>query len=196
MQRAMVVDLDVHQGNGTAAIFPPLGKDVVSGLSEHWPCGEIVGPGMPSRDGVFTLSLHQSKIYPAYKPPSSIDVHLVDGVEDREYLEVLRHVLAVALERFKPQLIVYVAGSDPYFDDKLGGLALTIDGLRARDRLVFQTALELQTPVVSVFAGGYARKLEDTVTIHANTVLAAAEVFSGKTELAAPFRSRSPQAGP
>ena len=204
VQRALVIDLDVHQGNGTAAIFRPLagvppataegapglaseawdhGKDIRSHLStttlnEQLPCGTLIGPGTPSEDGVFTLSLHQRKIYPPYKPPSSIDVHLDDAVEDAPYLAALKHALNIAFGKFTPDLIVYIAGSDPYRDDKLGSLALSIDGLRERDRVVFQTAKQKNIPIFSVYAGGYARQLEDTVTIHTNTVLAAVDVFT------------------
>ncbi len=176
-RRAMVVDLDVHDGNGTAAIFPPVASQAAP-IREKLPCGELVGSAMPSADGVFTVSLHQRNNYPPYKPPSSIDVHLNNGTEDTEYLDALERALALGLERFRPDLIAYVAGSDPYLEDKLGGLALTIKGLKQRDRMVFRAAQSAGVPVFSVFAGGYARELEDTVTIHTNTVLAAAEVFS------------------
>ncbi len=177
VRRVLVVDLDVHHGNGTAAIFPPV--DSVTGvrLEEKVACGTLVGPAMPSAEGVFTLSMHQRKIYPAYKPPSSMDVHLDDGTADADYLSALDRTLALAFEQFTPELIAYVAGSDPYYDDKLGSLALTIDGLRKRDEMVFRSARQRGISIFSVYAGGYARKLEDTVTIHANTVLAAADVF-------------------
>ena len=175
IQRALVVDLDVHQGNGTAAIFPPL--PAAQSLHQALSCGTLAGPGTPSQDGVFTLSLHQRKIYPAYKPPSSIDVHLDDEVGNADYLDALDRSLDLALERFHPELIAYVAGSDPYYDDKLGSLALTIDGLQERDGRVFRLARKHRIPIFSVYAGGYARQLEDTVTIHTNTVLAADEVF-------------------
>jgi acetoin utilization deacetylase AcuC-like enzyme len=177
IRSALVVDLDVHHGNGTAAIFPPALTDGASHLNERFESGELIGPGAPSTDGVFTLSMHQRNLYPAYKPPSSIDVHLHDGVEDAAYLTALRRALSVMLDRFKPELIAYVAGSDPYFDDKLGGLALTIDGLRTRDWTIFELAKQNGIPVFAVFAGGYARDLEDTVTIHTKTVLAAKQVF-------------------
>jgi acetoin utilization deacetylase AcuC-like enzyme len=174
IQRAMVIDLDVHDGNGTAAIFPPAGehrrKSLVYGVAS--------GSMMPSTDGVFTLSMHQQNNYPAYKPPSSLDVPLADGTNDAEYLEALEGALDAAFAHFRPQLIAYIAGADPYVEDKLGGLALTIDGLKHRDRTVFRAAQAAGAPVFSVYAGGYAMRVEDTVTIHANTVLAAAEVFS------------------
>lgn len=147
-------------------------------IHKELPCGTMTGPGMPSNDGVFTLSLHQRSIYPAYKPPSSLDVHLDDGTGDKPYLEALELALETALERCKPDIVAYIAGSDPYVDDKLGSLALTLDGLRARDAMVFQRAKRLAIPIFSVYAGGYARRLEDTVTIHTNTVLAACDVFA------------------
>jgi len=179
IQRALVVDLDVHHGNGTAAIFPPDASPGVKAMHENMNCGELVGPGVPSSNGVFSFSMHQRNIYPAYKPPSSIDLHLSDGVEDEEYLAALHRALALGLECFAPDIVAYIAGSDPYFDDKLGGLALTLEGLSERDRFVFQTAKDRGVPIFSVFAGGYARRLEDTVAIHTNTVLAAARVFNG-----------------
>ena len=178
IRRAMVVDLDVHHGNGTAAIFPPNVAPGTAAVHQQLPCGEITGSGQPSADGVFTLSLHQRNNYPAYKPPSSIDVHLKDGTDDAAYLDALDCALTLSFERFRPELIAYIAGGDPYFDDKLGGLALTIDGLKRRDAGVFRRAQTESVPVFSVYAGGYARDLDDTVTIHTNTVLAAAEVFS------------------
>lgn len=173
IQRAMVIDLDVHDGNGTAAIFPPA-ADGHRSLRYGMPAGSM----KPSADGVFTLSMHQQNNYPAYKPPSSIDVPLADGTDDAEYLQALERALEAAFAHFYPQIVAYVAGADPYEQDKLGGLALTIDGLKERDRMVFRAAQSVGARVFSVYAGGYAVRLEDTVTIHANTVLAAAEVFS------------------
>ncbi len=173
VQRAMVIDLDVHDGNGTAAIFPPEGA-----RAPAYRLGAVSGPMQPSANGVFTVSLHQQNNYPALKPPSSIDVPLEDGTDDAAYLEALEAALHAAFTHFSPQIVAFVAGSDPYMDDKLGGLALTLDGLKERDRMVFRAAQSGGVPVFSVFAGGYANRLEDTVTIHTNTVLAAAEVFS------------------
>ena len=173
IQRAMVIDLDVHDGNGTAAIFPPEQR-VVAPRRYGVPAGSLT----PSAEGVFTLSMHQQNNYPAYKPPSSLDVPLADGTDDAEYLEALEGALDAAFAHFQPQLIAYVAGADPYAEDKLGGLALTIDGLMQRDRTVFRAAQSAGRPIFSVYAGGYAMRVEDTVTIHTNTVLAAAEVFS------------------
>ena len=175
VERLLVIDLDVHDGNGTAAIFPPSGRAI---RHARLSCGEIVGSLEPSANGVFTLSIHQRNNYPAYKPPSSLDVPLQDGTGDAAYLDALEQALALAFAHFRPQIVAYVAGSDPFVEDKLGGLALTIEGLKQRDRTVFRSAQSAGAPIFSVFAGGYARQLEDTVTIHTNTVLAAAEVFS------------------
>lgn len=144
IERALVVDVDVHQGNGTAAIFA-------------------------NDDSVFTLSIHQLNNYPQFKPPSDIDVNLEDGVGDEEYLLLLDQAVEKALGRFDPQLLMYVAGADPYKEDQLGGLALTIDGLMERDRLVFGIARHRKIPVCVTLAGGYARRVEDTVTIQSNT---------------------------
>ncbi len=148
IEKALVVDCDVHHGNGTAAIF----------------AGDR---------SVATLSMHQFHNYPSEKPPSTIDVNLPDGVEDSEYLDRLDGALKVAMS-FAPNLVLYVSGADPYREDQLGGLALTIDGLKRRDRLVFETALAQSVPVAVVLAGGYARDTDDTVTIHCNTAKAAA----------------------
>lgn len=145
--RAMVVDLDVHHGNGTAAIFADSPE-------------------------VFTISMHQYNNYPATKPPSNIDVHLPDGTGDERYLTLLHEVLAGALDVFRPQLLMYVAGSDPYCEDKLGGLKLTMEGMRRRDESVFALARARSVPVAATTAGGYARRLEDTVELHAQTALA------------------------
>lgn len=173
IRRAMTVDCDVHQGNGTAAIFPP----------GHLRSGAL--PSMsaaqePARTGdsqsVFTISLHQENNYPAYKPPSCIDVDLPDGIGDDEYLAWLDQALSSGLRSFSPELLCYIAGADPYREDQLGGLALTIDGLKRRDLLVFHVAKARAIPVMVTYAGGYARNVEDTVTIHVNTILAAKEV--------------------
>ena len=148
IERAMVVDCDVHHGNGTAGIF------------SHDPT-------------VFTLSIHQFDNYPEVKPPSTVDIHLADGVEDAEYLSKLRQPYETGLQDFRPQILMYVAGADPYRQDQLGGLSLTIEGLKARDQMVIGAALRLGVPVVVTLAGGYAVNVEDTVRIHVNTALAA-----------------------
>ena len=183
--RAMTVDLDVHNGNGTAAIFPPKQKSgtplpSAGGIrhalrrssSELEPLGASNG-----ELEVFTISLHQAHNYPAYKPPSSIDVHLPDATNDEEYLGWLDQALSSAFRNFDPELICYIAGADPYKEDQLGGLALTIEGLKRRDALVFRVAKERGVPVMVTYAGGYAHHVDDTVTIHCNTVLAAKELF-------------------
>jgi len=152
IRRAMVVDCDVHHGNGTAAVF----------------AGD---------QSVFTLSIHQFNNYPSEKPLSSLDIHLSDGVEDSEYLLRLGNGYRAAFSLFQPELILYVAGADPYREDQLGGLCLSFGGLEERDRLVIRTAREHGVPVAIVLAGGYAESSEDTITIHANTAKVAAEVL-------------------
>jgi acetoin utilization deacetylase AcuC-like enzyme len=126
---------------------------------------------------VFTISLHQESNYPVWKPASSIDVNLPDGTTDTEYLEWLQTALKGAAERFEPELICYVSGADPYQGDQLGGLAMTFDGLKQRDLMVYNFAHDHGYPIMTTLAGGYAHNPEDTVTIHTNTVLAAKEVF-------------------
>jgi acetoin utilization deacetylase AcuC-like enzyme len=151
VRRVAVLDLDVHQGNGTASI---LGDD----------------------PDVLTVSVHQEANYPAVKPPSHLDVGLADGAGDREYLEALAGPLSRTVS-WRPDLLFYLAGADPYEHDQLGGLKLTLAGLQERDRRVFEAAREASVPVVVVLAGGYAARTEDTVTIHVNTVASAASVF-------------------
>ncbi len=142
--RAAIVDCDVHHGNGTAAIFA----------------------GDPS---VFTFSMHQLHNYPAFKPASTLDVALDDRTTDDEYLEELKEGLPRVLAS-RAQLLFYLAGADPYAEDQLGGLRLSRDGLRKRDRVVFEAARSACIPVVVTLAGGYARHVEDTVDIHVATV--------------------------
>ena len=179
IKRAMILDCDVHHGNGTAAIFSP--EDVRSAPLPSWSAamlGERPGTGTgEATGGVFTISLHQANNYPAIKPPSSIDVHLPDATDDATYLGWLDNALASAFRKFTPELMCYIAGADPYREDQLGGLALTIEGLKKRDHLVFRAARTKAIPVMVTYAGGYARNVEDTVTIHTNTVIAAKEVF-------------------
>jgi acetoin utilization deacetylase AcuC-like enzyme len=184
---AMTVDCDVHQGNGTAAIFA--GTRTASALlpsasvstvqpPPHAPRGKMRGA---HAGDVFTISLHQHNNYPLWKPPSSIDVDLPDGTGDDDYLAWLDNTLSSGLRQFEPDLICYIAGADPYKEDQLGGLNLSIEGLKKRDELVFHVARARNIPVMVTFAGGYAQNVEDTVTIHSNTVIAAKEVFSGTT---------------
>ena len=188
ISRAMTVDCDVHHGNGTAAIFAgvrvptaPLPSTGASTLNQS----ATARVRSAHAGDVFTISLHQENNYPMYKPPSSIDVDLPDGIGDDDYLAWLDNALSSGLRQFDPELICYIAGADPYREDQLGGLALTIDGLKRRDELVFRVADSRDIPVMVTYAGGYAQKVEDTVTIHCNTVIAAKEVFSavGKAHL-------------
>jgi acetoin utilization deacetylase AcuC-like enzyme len=142
--RAGVVDCDVHQGNGTAATFA-------------------------ADESVFTFSMHQERNYPGHKPRGSLDIGLEDGAGDAEYLDALRSALPRVFQS-RPEILFYVAGADPYENDQLGGLAVTLDGLRRRDRMVFEAARAAGVPVVVTLAGGYAFRLSDTVAIHAATV--------------------------
>ncbi len=188
IRTAMTVDCDVHHGNGTAAIFAgtrtaskPLPSSAPSTFAPS-----TLGPAFPDKRSVmrgahagdvFTISLHQENNYPPSKPPSSIDVDLPDGITDDDYLAWLDNALSSGLRQFTPDLICYIAGADPYCEDQLGGLALTIEGLKKRDELVFRVAKAQDIPVMVTYAGGYARRVEDTVTIHCNTVVAAKAVF-------------------
>jgi acetoin utilization deacetylase AcuC-like enzyme len=179
IRTAMTVDCDVHHGNGTAAIFAtkrapgePLPSASGSPISTQG-----IRRKNPNAGDVFTISLHQHNNYPLHKPPSSIDVDLPDGIEDDEYLSWLDNALSSGLRQCEPDLLCYIAGADPYKEDQLGGLALTIKGLKTRDELVFRVARARNIPVMITFAGGYAQNVEDTVTIQSNTVLAAKEIF-------------------
>ena len=147
---------------------------VASSTVARPPAGKIRGT---HAGDVFTISLHQHNNYPAVKPPSSIDVDLPDGIGDDDYLGWLDNALSSGLRQFEPDLLCYIAGADPYREDQLGGLALTIEGLKKRDELVFRVARARDIPVMVSYAGGYARKVEDTVTIHSNTVIAAREIY-------------------
>jgi acetoin utilization deacetylase AcuC-like enzyme len=188
IRTAMTVDCDVHQGNGTAAIFagartaseplPSLGPTTRGPAHAHRDLARRGKPHAAIAGDVFTISLHQQNNYPLWKPPSSIDVDLPDGMGDDEYLAWLDNALSSGLRHFEPELICYIAGADPYREDQLGGLSLTIDGLKQRDALLFRVARARGIPVMVTYAGGYANNVEDTVTIHCNTVIAAKEVFT------------------
>ncbi len=156
IRTAIVADTDVHHGNGTAAIFA-------------------------NDRSVYTLSIHQENNYPLPKPPSDLDIGLEDGTRDAPYLEALETGLLHSLTRMTPDLMFYVGGADPYREDQLGGLALTIEGLERRDRLVFEHAHARGIPVAATMAGGYARRVEDTVRIHVNTIRAARDVAARHT---------------
>ncbi|UCD85579.1 MAG: histone deacetylase [Deltaproteobacteria bacterium] len=151
--RGMVVDCDLHQGNGTAV-------------------------GFAEDENVFTFSIHQERIYPFPKEESSLDIGLTDGIDDEGYLGYLRRSIPGIIEDFRPELILYVAGADPYRDDQLGGLSLSIGGLIERDKFVIGEAFSRGIPIVVVMGGGYAVRLEDTVLIHANTVKTAMDILS------------------
>jgi acetoin utilization deacetylase AcuC-like enzyme len=148
ISRGLVVDCDVHQGNGTAAVFR----------------------GHSSRGGVFTASFHGRNNYPFRKEQSDLDVEFDDGVGDHDYLAALAMHLPVILGGHRPDIVWYLAGADPYEGDRLGRLKLTIDGLRARDHFVFDTCRAHRVPVVVVMAGGYAADVDAIVTIHTNTI--------------------------
>ena len=151
IRKAMVVDTDVHHGNGTASIF----RD---------------------DESVFTISIHQENNYPAHKPPSNIDLNMWDRADDAEYLGELIPAVQRSLDDFRPDIVFYVGGADPFCEDQLGGLSLTKRGLSERDRKVFEEARRRGIPVATTLAGGYARRVEDTVRIHVNTILSARDV--------------------
>ena len=143
-----IIDLDVHQGNGTAAIF------------RHDP-------------SVFTLSLHGDKNFPFRKEPSDLDVPLPDGCDDRRYLDALQHALVELEQRFSADLFIFLAGADPHEGDRLGRLKLTQEGMRQRDQCVFDYAHKQNIPLAVCMAGGYGTQIETTVAVHRQTVLLA-----------------------
>jgi acetoin utilization deacetylase AcuC-like enzyme len=154
VQRVAIVDCDVHQGNGTAAI---LADDPM----------------------IFTFSIHGARNFPFHKEQSDLDVELEDGTEDADYLEALQAGLARALELADAELVIYLAGADPYAGDQLGRLALSKEGLARRDRLVLELCRGTGLPLATVMSGGYGRQIEDTVDIHLATVRIAAEMAGG-----------------
>ncbi|GAC1605263.1 MAG: histone deacetylase [Ramlibacter sp.] len=150
--QVVVIDLDVHQGNGTARIF--------------------------QRDPtVFTLSLHGQKNFPFRKEASDLDIDLPDGCRDDEYLQALELALAELERRFEPGLVIYLAGSDPHEGDRLGRLKLSWDGLEARDRRVFDWAFQRGLPLAFAMAGGYGVRIEDTVQVQLNTFRVATQYW-------------------
>lgn len=161
VERVLVADCDVHQGNGTAAIFR----------------------GDPT---VFTFSIHGRRNYPFHKEESDLDVALEDGTGDREYLRSLDAALGEAFERAEPDLVIYVAGADPYAGDRLGRLALSREGLAKRDRRVLGECRRRRLPVAVVMAGGYAERVDDVVEIHLETLRSARgeEAFRLRQEVA------------
>jgi len=154
IRRAAIVDLDVHQGNGTAFIFQ----------------------GQPD---VYTFSMHQENNYPV-KQRSDLDIGLPDGIEDEEYIALLARALPDILDSHKPQLVVYLAGADPYEQDMLGGLGLTLEGLRRRDACVIDHCRRRAIPLAAVLAGGYAADVSDTIRIHHATARLIWETAEGK----------------
>lgn len=153
-RRVAIIDCDVHQGNGTAAI---LAEDPT----------------------VFTFSIHGARNFPFRKEAGDLDIELPDGCGDAAYLDALERGVCHALSAVRPDLVIYLAGADPFADDRLGRLALTKAGLRARDRLVFEICAAGGIPVAVTMAGGYARNIADTVDIHLATVDAAAQHLRG-----------------
>ena len=154
IERAAIIDCDLHQGNGNAELF---GDDVA----------------------VFTFSIHDERNYPGIKPPSDLDIGLNAGTGDEGYLEHLRRQIPLILDEHRPDIVLYLAGADPYEGDQLGRLALTKGGLQARDELVIDMCRERAIPVATVLAGGYAFDTDDTVEIHCRTARVIAQRISG-----------------
>jgi len=155
VSRVAIVDLDVHQGDGTAAI---LARD----------------------DSVFTLSMHGERNYPFTKASSDLDVALPDGTGDAEYLAQLSSALKQMFERFSPQLLIFLAGADPYEGDRLGRLSVSMEGMAARDTAVMQAAREYGLPVAISMAGGYGRTIEETVAVHTQTIRIAFDYYRSR----------------
>lgn len=149
--RVAIVDCDVHQGNGTATIFS-------------------------DDEDTFTFSIHGANNYPLFKAQSTLDVELPDGTSDDEYLETLATNLPRVFAH-EPEIVFYLAGADPYVGDKLGRLAVSIDGLRERDAYVLRECYERELPIVTVMSGGYGKDINDTIEIHCNTIRVVKEVF-------------------
>ena len=159
IQRAAIVDCDVHQGNGTATIFE----------------------GDPK---TFTLSIHGANNYPLFKATSTLDIELPDRTGDVDYLNSLTGALRIVLD-WNPDIVFYLAGADPYMNDKLGRLALSIEGLRERDAHVLQQCFLREVPVATVMSGGYGKDINDTVEIHCNTIKTLKQVFELPTPVKA-----------
>ncbi len=166
-RKVMVVDCDLHQGNGTAA-------------------------ALAGRKDIFTLSIHQMDVYPAEKPLSTVDIGLWAGDGDVQYMTALGAHIPRIYNEFRPDLVLYLAGADPYEKDQLGGLSLTKAGLKERDKVVIENARRLGIPVAVVLAGGYAAEIKDTVEIHLNTVRIAQRVQRVFPEAPVPMAARRP----
>jgi acetoin utilization deacetylase AcuC-like enzyme len=156
-KRFLIVDCDVHQGNGTAFIFK-------------------------TDESVFTFSMHGAKNYPLFKEASNLDIELDDETGDEEYLNILRDSLS-RIFMHDPDIVFYLGGADPYENDKLGRLKITMEGLRRRDETVLEFSRKIGVPVVTTMSGGYARDINDTVEIHCNTIRAAKEVFEREKKI-------------
>ena len=155
VKNILIIDCDVHQGNGTAAI-------------------------VRNDPTIFTFSIHGKNNFPYHKETSDLDVELADGTDDASYLNALEKGLAASMQIFKADLAIYLAGADPYRDDRFGRLELTKKGLAERDRIVFQSCLEANLPTAVTMAGGYAPNVQDTVDIHFQTVLTALDLKNCK----------------
>ena len=157
IQRAAIIDCDVHQGNGTATIF--------SGDND-----------------TFTLSIHGANNYPLFKARSTFDIELPDGTSDDIYLNCLKDSLPAVFD-WNPDIVFYLAGADPYVNDKLGRLAVSMTGLKHRDELVLNECFLREKPVATVMSGGYGKDINDTVEIHCNTIRAIKKIFEPQHEL-------------
>jgi acetoin utilization deacetylase AcuC-like enzyme len=158
VSRVAIIDLDVHQGDGTASI---LARD----------------------ESVFTLSMHGERNYPFTKATSDLDIALPDETGDHEYLVQLDAALKKLFERFSPELLIFLAGADPFEGDRLGRLNLSMEGMALRDMAVMQVAKQYQLPVAIVMAGGYGRTIEDTVAVHMQTIRIAFDHFQARKSL-------------
>jgi acetoin utilization deacetylase AcuC-like enzyme len=157
IKRAAVVDCDVHQGNGTATIFA-------------------------DDQSVFTFSIHGAKNYPLFKPRSTLDIEMPDGTSDQAYLDQLRSSMPRVFQH-QPEIVFYLAGADPYVGDKLGRLALSMEGLEQRDEYVLTQCYEREIPVVTVMSGGYGEQISDTVEIHCNTIRSVGKIYGDISSL-------------
>lgn len=157
IQRAAIVDCDVHQGNGTATIFA---KDT----------------------DTFTLSIHGANNYPLFKATSTLDIELPDGTSDYTYFKCLRDALSIVFD-WNPDIVFYLAGADPFAGDKLGRLALSMQGLRERDEQVLNKCFVKEVPVTTVMSGGYGKDINDTIEIHCNTIRAIKTIFEPHAQM-------------
>jgi acetoin utilization deacetylase AcuC-like enzyme len=159
IRRAAIIDCDVHQGDGTAVIFA-------------------------EDEQTFTFSMHGANNYPLFKTKSRLDIELPNETTDETYLNVLAQNLP-SIFQHEPEIIFYLAGADPYEDDKLGKLSLSINGLKARDAMVLRECYEREVPITTVMSGGYAKQINDTVDIHCNTIRILKEVFENQSGIVA-----------